>query len=311
MKIHNECSYANSYITQFYGITKDQDTGEFLMVLEYAKDGNLREYLEINFPTLKWYKRLEILHNILDNLECIHSKKYIHKDLHSGNILHFDYYTKITDLGLAQSSSKHGLNSNVSGVLPYMAPEVLNGKPYTFASDIYSFGVIMIEISTGKPPYGNVPHNEKLALAICNGLRPRIAKGTPKCYIDLVNRCLDANPGKRPLLKEILEKIRSWRFYDDHEKLSSNNENIFREFINADNSDTDKIIPREIPSEATLHPGAIYTSRLMSFTNLSKPKNSKGIQIEDLEGTVYNGNYWSIIRNNGISINRYFSYRYR
>ncbi|GBB99980.1 hypothetical protein RclHR1_00370021 [Rhizophagus clarus] len=282
MKIHNECSYANSYITQFYGITKDPETGEFLMVLEYATDGNLREYLEINFPTLKWYKRLEILHNIIDNLECIHSKKYVHKDLHSGNILHFDYYAKITDLGLAQSS-KHDSNSNVSGVLPYIAPEVLDGKPYTFASDIYSFGIIMVEISTGKSPYGSVPHDEKLALAICNGLRPRVAIGTPKCYIDLVNRCLDANPEKRPLSKDILEEIRNWRFYDDHEKLSSNNENIIKEFINADNSDAGKIIPRGFSSETTLHPGAIYTSRFMSFTNLPKPRNSKGIQIEDPE----------------------------
>ncbi|EXX51248.1 uncharacterized protein OCT59_003460 [Rhizophagus irregularis] len=276
MKIHNECSYANSYITQFYGITKDPETEEFFMVLEYATNGNLRKYLEINFPTLEWYKRLEILHNVIDNLDYIHNKKYIHKDLHSGNILHFDYYAKITDLGLAQSS-KHDLNSNVSGVLPYIAPEVLDEKPYTFASDIYSFGIIMVEMSTGKPPYGNVPHDEKLALAICNGLRPRVSRGTPKCYIDLVNQCLDASPGKRPSSKEILKVIRNWRFHDDHEKLSSN-----KEFINTDNSDADKIISRGFPSD-TLHPGAIYTSRLMSFSNLPKPRNSRGIQIEDPE----------------------------
>src|SRR5205814_874443 len=76
------------------------------------------------------------------------------------------------------------------------APEVLDGRPY--ASDIYSFGIIMVEVSTGKPPYRSVPHDEKLALAICNGLRSRVAKGTPQCYIDLVNQCLDANLEKRP-----------------------------------------------------------------------------------------------------------------
>ncbi|CAB5389118.1 unnamed protein product [Rhizophagus irregularis] len=135
----------------------------------------------------------------------------------------------------------------------------------------------MVEMSTGKPPYGNVPHDEKLALAICNGLRPRVSRGTPKCYIDLVNQCLDASPGKRPSSKEILKVIRNWRFHDDHEKLSSN-----KEFINTDNSDADKIISRGFPSD-TLHPGAIYTSRLMSFSNLPKPRNSRGIQIEDPE----------------------------
>ena len=151
------------------------------MVLEYATYGNLREYLKINFPTLKWYKKLEILHNVIDNLECIHSKNYIHKDLHSGNVLHFDHYVKITDFGLSQSINDS--NSNVCGVLPYIAPEVLNGKPYTFKSDIYSFGIIMIEVSTRKPPYVNVSHDESLALVICNGLRPRVARGTPNVLL--------------------------------------------------------------------------------------------------------------------------------
>lgn len=52
--------------------------------------------------------------------------------------------------------------------------------PYIFESDIYSFGIIMIEISTGRPSYGNLPHDENLASRICNGLRPRAAKGTPQ-----------------------------------------------------------------------------------------------------------------------------------
>ena len=182
------------------------------MVLEYAENGNLRKYLENNF-NLTWKKKLQILENIADNLGTIHDQKYVHKDLHSGNILQCNTIngglSKITDLGLAQfiNNSKSSNSSSVCGVLPYIAPEVLDGKPYTFASDVYSFGIIMIEISTGKPPYGSVPHDEKLALAICNGLRPRVAKGTPQCYIDLVNRCLDANPEKRPSAYELYNMI--------------------------------------------------------------------------------------------------------
>ena len=70
----------------------------------------------------------------------------------------------------------------------------------------------MVEISTGKPPYGSVPHDGKLALAICNGLRPRVAKGTPQCYIDLVNQCLDANPEKRPAAGKLWEIITNCRY---------------------------------------------------------------------------------------------------
>src|SRR5205823_423752 len=152
---------------------------------------------------------------------------------------------------------------------------------------IYSFGIIMIEVSTGKPPYGNVPHNEHLAITICNGMRPTVAKGTPKCYIDLVNQCLDANPEKRPSSKMILKIIRNWRFHDDHEKVTHSKKKsvykdieMFKEF-----TDADKInIPQEYsPAKTTLHPRAVYTSRLMTFNNLCEPKNSVGIQIEDSE----------------------------
>ena len=107
------------------------------------------------------------------NLKTIHEKKYVHKNLHSGNILQFSHNNVIiTDLGLAQliNNSKSSNCSSVCGVLPYIAPEVLDGRPYTFASDIYSFGIIMVEISTWKQPYESVPHDEKLALAICNGV---------------------------------------------------------------------------------------------------------------------------------------------
>ena len=122
------------------------------MVLEYAENGNLRKYLKTNFVNLTWGEKLWFLENISYNLYIIHKKKYVHKDLHSGNILQFnDYDAKITDLGLAQSinNSKTSNSSNVCGVLPYIAPEVLDGNPYTKKSDIYSFGIIMVEVSIG------------------------------------------------------------------------------------------------------------------------------------------------------------------
>src|SRR4051812_12288040 len=190
------------------------------MVLEYAVNDNLRKYLKTNFFSLTWSEKLQFLYNISYNLLIIHEQKYVHKDLHSGNILQFSSDTKITDLGLAQliNNSKTSNSSSVCGVLPYIAPEVLDGRPYTFASDVYSFGIIMVEVSTGKPPYGSVPHDEKLALAICNGLRPRVAKGTPQCYIDLVNQCLDANPEKRPSADELQDIIYNWLYKNYHVK---------------------------------------------------------------------------------------------
>ncbi|RGB23131.1 kinase-like domain-containing protein [Rhizophagus diaphanus] len=265
IKMYNE--FDNSlrlYIVQFYGITKDPQTEEFMMVLKFA-DENLREYLKKNFHNLNWKEKLNILCNIADSLDVIHKNNYIHKDLHSGNILQFYTdvkVTKISDLGIAKliQNSRISDSSNVCGVLPYIAPEVLYGEPYTFSSDIYSFGIIMIEMTTGKPPYSNVPHDEKLALAICNGLRPRVAKGTPKVYINLVNQCLDANPEKRPKnISYYLQYLKS-----------------YKNFINSINS-------QDSISENKFHSEAIYISRYMSFTNLTIPRNSTKVQIEDLK----------------------------
>ncbi|RGB42182.1 kinase-like domain-containing protein, partial [Rhizophagus diaphanus] len=93
----------------------------------------------------------------------------------------------------------------VFGVLPFIAPEVLRGNPYTPASDIYSFSMIMWEFTSGVPPFKNRAHDLQLSLSICeDGERPKIIENTPKCYRDLMKKCWDEDPLKRPSSKEVL-----------------------------------------------------------------------------------------------------------
>ncbi|RGB24501.1 kinase-like domain-containing protein, partial [Rhizophagus diaphanus] len=93
---------------------------------------------------------------IIDGLTEIHDVNIIHRDLHSGNIL-LDYCctAKICDLGTSKSATEYDDNNdkkedNIYGIIPYVAPEVLQGKKYTKASDIYSFGIIMWELMVGR-----------------------------------------------------------------------------------------------------------------------------------------------------------------
>ena len=110
----------------------------------------------------------------------IHEKNYIHHDLHSGNI--FSYYISqsvIGDLGLCQQVvDKKGNPNKTYGVIPYLAPEVLSKKPYTKESDIYSFGMIMWEFTTGKKPFHDRSHNHCLVKDTLKGERPQITDDT-------------------------------------------------------------------------------------------------------------------------------------
>src|SRR5881227_109564 len=92
----------------------------------------------------------------------------------------------------------------------YIAPEVLNREPYTLSSDIYSFGVVMAELSSGKPPFHKRKHDISLALEICNGLRPEFGKGTPEIYKKLAHRCMNADPSQRPTANELYDILGFW-----------------------------------------------------------------------------------------------------
>src|SRR5947208_22970 len=109
----------------------------------------------------------------------IHEKGYIHCNLHSNNIFMYDYYdSKIGDLGLCQQLKEKDNPREIFGVIPYVAPEVLSGEPYTKESDIYSFGMIMWEHTAEKMPFYNRPHNHYLMLDILEGKRPEITEDT-------------------------------------------------------------------------------------------------------------------------------------
>ena len=87
-------------IVHCYGITKDPETNNFMMVMEYIKNGSLRQHLNNNFNSLDRKEKVNNLYHIALGLEIIHVKGLIHHYFHCGNILcdDFDYY--ITDLGL-------------------------------------------------------------------------------------------------------------------------------------------------------------------------------------------------------------------
>ncbi|PKC02717.1 kinase-like protein [Rhizophagus irregularis] len=170
IELHIVTSSVGGYVNRCYGITKDPESNNFMMVMEYAENGSLRQILNNSFNSMYWIKKLDILRRIANGLEDIHSQGLIHHDFHCGNILNGDYnFTFITDLGLCRPANvipSQDEYKKMYGVLPYVAPEVLIGKEYTQESDIYGFGIIAYEVCTGLPPYHDIAHDKILAISI-------------------------------------------------------------------------------------------------------------------------------------------------
>ncbi|GES81651.1 kinase-like domain-containing protein [Rhizophagus clarus] len=92
--------------------------------------------------------------------------------------------------------------------MPFCSSQVLRGKSYTKAANIYSFGMVMYFGATIRQPFANYAHDNILALKICNGIRPEINElEALKCYIDLMKRRWDPNPDNRPNAIEIQKNI--------------------------------------------------------------------------------------------------------
>jgi serine/threonine protein kinase len=238
-----------------------------MAIIGYANKGNLRGWLE-EIVNNNWKKRLNILYSIIFGLNEIHKQGLIHCDFHDGNILNHNEYGEnkvcISDLGLCRPIKSSLEKGKIYGVIPFMAPEILRGKPYTPASDIYSFSMIMWEFTSGVPPFNSREHNIQLSLGICKGERPEIIENTPQCYIDLMKKCWDEDPLKRPSASEVLNIIKKWIIHpykmeiEDYIKDKELKNNIM-EFINAPIGHNKPIVQ--------FHPQAYCTSRLLPFTS--------------------------------------------
>ncbi|GET03125.1 kinase-like domain-containing protein [Rhizophagus clarus] len=134
-------------ILKLYGISQNPDTKDYIMVLEYAEGGNFNNYLDKNYEKFDWFNGLKVLSDIFNGLSKIHQEYKVHCNFHMGNILFTkmddNYNACISDMELCKKIDNIN-ETSIYGVMPYVAPEVLKGKPYTQASNIYSFEMIKL-----------------------------------------------------------------------------------------------------------------------------------------------------------------------
>src|SRR5438045_9789925 len=128
------------------------------------------------------------------DLKICMMQNVIHKDYHSKNIFIDEYKVVTGDLGISKSATAVNTEKEIYGIIPYVAPEIFQGQKYTKASDIYSFGMIMWELMTGRRPFWDKSHDTDLIIKICDGFRPPIFGKVPQGYIKLMKECWHPDP---------------------------------------------------------------------------------------------------------------------
>jgi serine/threonine-protein kinase len=146
---------------------------------------------------------VELARQACAGLEHAHRAGLVHRDVKPGNLLvRGDGTLKIADFGIARASETTQLTQagTILGTAAYLSPEQASGDPVTAAADIYSLGAVVYELLTGRPPYAFDTVAELLALRRRSTVDAphAVVPEVPRPLSELVLRCLDSDPARRP-----------------------------------------------------------------------------------------------------------------
>lgn len=202
------------HIAQIYGL--EDSTEQPALVMELVTGRTLAEIM-VGGP-MPWEDAIPIARQISEALEAAHERGIVHRDLKPANIkVRDDGVVKVLDFGLAKSldAADSGINAAtmtsparlspagteagvILGTAAYMAPEQAKGRAVDKRADIWAFGVVLVEMLTGRPLFAGESMAETIAAVIKEDPKlDRLPAGTPARLRSLLARCLERDPTMR------------------------------------------------------------------------------------------------------------------
>lgn len=195
-------------------MTKDN----LAIVTQWCEGSSLYKHLHVQETNFQMFQLIDIARQTAQGMDYLHAKNIIHRDMKSNNIfLHEGLTVKIGDFGLATVKARWSGSQQVeqtSGSILWMAPEVIrmqDNNPYSFQSDVYSYGIVLFELMTGELPYSQIANRDQIIYMVGRGyLSPdlsKLYKRCPKAMKRLVADCIKKSKDERPLFPQILSSI--------------------------------------------------------------------------------------------------------
>ena len=191
-------SLNHSNITTVHELLEDE--GEQFIVMEYVDGKTIRDMVESSRVSIR--KAVDILIQAAEALGSAHKKGILHRDVKSSNIMvSMEGNVKVMDFGLAHLEERSQLTrtGTTMGTLAYSSPEQITGRPYDERSEIWSLGVVLYELLTGRLPFQS-PSEGELVFSIINNEQDPVSEirtDVPLSLSNVINRIFQKDPQLR------------------------------------------------------------------------------------------------------------------